>query len=259
VATEPHPVLRSYYRRDDERQSFVTTLFDTAARHYDRVCALGSLGSGRWHRENVLRRAGLRAGMRLLDVATGTGLVARSAMPMVAGPADVIGLDPSAGMLREARKTLMSPLVQGRAEALPFAADRFDMLTMGYALRHVTDLEVTFGECLRVLKPGGRLLILEVSRPRSRLGRQLLRLYIQRIVPAITHLTTGSGEAALLVRYYWDTIAECVPPETIVDVLERSGFVEVGRHVAAGMVTEYLATKPLESPRRPANLRAPRA
>ncbi len=244
MATEPHPVLRPYYRRDDERQSFVTTLFDTAARHYDRVCALGSLGSGRWHREGVLRRAGLRAGMRLLDVATGTGLVARSAMRMVAGPADIIGLDPSSGMLREARKTLTNPLVQGRAEALPFAADRFDMLTIGYALRHVADLEVTFGECLRVLKPGGRLVILEISRPRSPVGRRLLRLYVQRIVPAVTRLTTGSAEAALLVRYYWDTIAECVPPETILGVLGRSGFVEVERHVVAGMMSEYLATKP---------------
>jgi len=182
--------------------------------------------------------------MRLLDVATGTGLVARSAQGTLAGRGAVIGLDPSAGMLREARKALAIPLVQGRAEALPFAADRFDMLSIGYALRHVADLEVTFGECLRVLKPGGRLLILEISRPRSPLGRQLLGLYVQRILPAVTRLGTGSAEAALLVRYYWDTIAQCVPPETILGVLGHSGFIDVERHVLAGMLSEYVGTKP---------------
>jgi demethylmenaquinone methyltransferase / 2-methoxy-6-polyprenyl-1,4-benzoquinol methylase len=243
VATEPHPVLGTYYRRDDERQPFVTALFDTAARHYDRVCAVGSFGSGRWHRRHVLRRAGLRTGMRLLDVATGTGLVARSALDTLPEPGAVVGLDPSAGMLREARKTLAIPLVRGRAEALPFAADRFDMLTIGYALRHVADLEVTFGECLRVLKPGGRLLILEISRPRSPLGHRLLRLYVQRILPLVTRLGTGSAEAARLVRYYWDTIAECVPPETILAVLRGSGFVDAQRHVLAGLFSEYVATK----------------
>jgi demethylmenaquinone methyltransferase/2-methoxy-6-polyprenyl-1,4-benzoquinol methylase len=244
VATEPHPVLKTYYRRDDERQPFVTALFDTAARHYDRVCAMGSLGSGQWHRRRVLRWAGLRPGMRLLDVATGTGLVARSAHATLGGPGAVVGLDPSAGMLRQARESLAIPLVQGTAEALPFVADRFDMVTIGYALRHVADLEVTFGEFLRVLKPGGRVLILEIARPHSWIGRQLLRLYVQRILPRVTRLGTGSPEAALLVRYYWDTIAGCVPPQTILDVLRRSGFVDVERRVLAGMLSEYVASKP---------------
>ena len=166
-STPPHPVLDKYYSSDADRQSFVGALFDGAARHYNRIGTMLDLGSGPWYRRRVLRRAGLRPGMRLLDVATGTGLVARGAVRILGDPGRVIGIDPSRGMLREARKALASPLVQGRAEALPFRDDLFDMLSMGFALRHVPDLDAAFREYRRVLKPGGRLLLLEVSRPRS--------------------------------------------------------------------------------------------
>ncbi len=240
----PHPILKQYYGSDGERRSFVTALFDSAAGQYDRVCRLGSFGSGQVYRRQVLRRAGLRPGMRLLDVATGTGLVAQSALHTLGDPHAVIGLDPSAGMLRVARKTLGIPLVQGRAEELPFTSDRFDMLSIGYALRHVADLSVTFEEFLRVLKPGGCLLILEISRPRSVLAQQLLRVYLQRVLPLIVRLGTGGVEPKQLMRYYWDTIAECVAPETILDVLRRSGFVAVERRGFGGLLSEYVGTKP---------------
>lgn len=242
-STAPHPVLKKYYGSDGERRSFVAALFDAAAGQYDWVCKIGSFGSGQLYRRQVLRRAGLLPGMRLLDVATGTGLVAQSALHTLGEPRAVIGLDPSGGMLREAQKTLAIPLVQGRAEELPFGSDLFDMLSIGYALRHVADLAVTFAEFLRVLKPGGRLLILEISRPRSVLARQLLRVYLQRVLPLVMRLGPGSVEAEQLMRYYWDTIAECVPPETILEVLRRSGFVGVERRVFGGLMSEYVGAK----------------
>jgi demethylmenaquinone methyltransferase/2-methoxy-6-polyprenyl-1,4-benzoquinol methylase len=240
----PHPVLEKYYGREAARQSFVTALFDAAAERYDRICGVGSFGSGQVYRRQVLERAGLRQGMRLLDVATGTGLVARSALGILEEPRAVIGIDPSAGMLRQARKTVSGCLVQGRAEALPFRDDRFDMLSIGYALRHVPDLEVTFRECLRVLKPGGRLLILEISRPRSAVVRQLVRLHLQRILPLVMRLVRGGPHATLLLRYYWDTIAECVPPDTVLEVMRRSGFAAVNRRVYVGAFSEYVGDKP---------------
>src|SRR5687767_11459499 len=116
----PHPPLSRYYQHPDERPSFLLDLFDGAASYYDRLCAVGSLGSGRWYRGWVLRRAGLRPGMKVLDVATGTGLVARGAAALVEAREGVVGVDPSAGMLREARRTFAGPLAQGRVEALPF-------------------------------------------------------------------------------------------------------------------------------------------
>ena len=242
--TVPHPVLTGYYRSDAERARFVTSLFDSSARHYDRLCGLMSFGSGQWYRRQALLRVGLRTGMRVLDVATGTGLVARSALQILGDPRAVIGLDPSVGMLREARKASPAPLVQGRVETLPFSRDRFDVLTFGYALRHVTDLEIAFTECRRVLKPGGRLLVLEISRAQSRVTRAMLRLYFLHVLPALMWVSTRSTPARMLSQYYWETIDACVPPETIMEVLRRSGFVDVHRNVFGGFLSEYVAVKP---------------
>jgi demethylmenaquinone methyltransferase/2-methoxy-6-polyprenyl-1,4-benzoquinol methylase len=239
----PHPVLKKYYDRESDRRPFVNALFDSTAEHYDFVCGLGSLGSGRYYRRWVLQQSGLRAGMKFLDVATGTGMIAQGAARILGKPGAVVGLDPSNGMLRQARKVVAVPLVQGTIEELPFADDRFDFLCMGYALRHVADLGVAFRECRRVLKPGGRVLILEITLPRSPLGQRFFRIYFESVLPRVTRLSTGSAKAELLMKYYWDTIANCVPPETILSVLESSGFRDIERRVRGGLLSEYIGMK----------------
>jgi demethylmenaquinone methyltransferase/2-methoxy-6-polyprenyl-1,4-benzoquinol methylase len=243
--TAPHPILTKYYGREGDREPFVTALFDSAAKDYNRSCALGSLGSGQFYRRWVLLRSGLGPGMKLLDVATGTGLVARAATAIVRERGAVVGLDPSAGMLRQGRPAHSALLVQGTVEALPFGDGDFDFVSMGYALRHMADLRVAFTECRRVLKPGGRLLVLEISQPRSLVGGWLGRAYLERILPFAMRLA-GSAQAALLMRYHWDTIAACVPPEAILEVLRVSGFAPVERRVRGGLLSEYLGVKPPE-------------
>ena len=116
TGTAPHPVLKKYYERESDRRPFVSALFDNGAAHYDWICGLGSMGSGRFYRRWILMKYGLRAGMKLLDVATGTGLVARAATRILREPGAVVGLDPSIGMLRQAQKSLAIPLVQGIVE-----------------------------------------------------------------------------------------------------------------------------------------------
>lgn len=244
TSTRPHPVLDRYYPRESDRDSFVATLFDGAARHYDRVGHVLALGSGPYYRRNALARAGLRPGMRLLDVATGTGQVARAATRILRDPRAVVGLDPSAGMLREAQRAHSGALVRGRAEAIPLGDDVFDMLSMGFALRHVATLETAFAEYRRVLKPGGRLLLLEVSRPRSAATRWAIRVYFQRVLPRLIRLATRNPDAPLLMEYYWDTIDECVPPETILAALRQTGFVDVEHRMFVGCLSEYVARKP---------------
>ena len=150
----PHPKLGRYYKTDGDRSDFVSDLFDEGAASYEWVCRVMSLGTGGQYRKNALRAAGLEPGMRVLDVATGTGLVLRPASELSGGTSLAIGLDPSDGMLRECRKRSAALLVQGRGEALPFRDGHFDMVSMGYGLRHVADLHALFREYRRVLRPG---------------------------------------------------------------------------------------------------------
>ena len=245
TAPPPHPVLDRYYGREAERDSFVATLFDGAAKYYDRVGHVLAFGSGPYYRRNALWRAGLRRGMTLLDVATGTGQVARAATRILGGGGGVVGLDPSAGMLGQARRAHAGRLVRARAEAMPLRDDLFDMLSMGFALRHVTTLETAFAEYCRVLKPGGRVLLLEVSRPRSALIRWMMRVYFQRVLPRLIRIATRDPHAPLLMEYYWDTIAECVPHATILSALRQAGFVDVEHRMFGGCISEYVARKPL--------------
>lgn len=241
----PHPVLSPWYRTQRERAGFVAELFDRSAAHYERICGAMSLGTGARYRRLALARAGLQRGMRLLDVASGTGLVARAALQLGLSGASVTGVDASSGMLRENRRIAPLPLalVQGMGEALPFADGAFDFVTLGYALRHVEDLRAASTEFHRVLRPGGTLLILEITRPRSRVGFALARLYLRQVIPAWTRLTTRSRDAADLMRYYWTTIEQCVPPAHVLAALAEVGFREARHRVSGGMLSEYAARK----------------
>ena len=133
--------------------------------------------------------------------------------------------------------------VLGRAEQLPFADHSFDFLTMGYALRHVTSLEATFLEFRRVLKPGGKLLILEVTKPTGALPRFFFRTYFGHVYPFLARLFTRSDDAREMMRYYWETMDACVPPGTVLLALQDAGLVDVKRDTALGLFSEYTAVK----------------
>ena len=240
----PHPTLAEYYGDDGKRPAFVRRLFDHSAPSYDRIERLVGLGSGPRYRREALERAGLVQGMRTLDVAIGTGLVARQAVTLVGDRRNVIGLDPSAGMLAEARRTIGLPGVLAMGEQIPLRDASFDFLSMGYALRHLADLTVTFREFWRTLKPGGTVCILELTRPQGPRAFKMLRFYLLKVVPFLTRLTTGSKENALLMRYFWDTINACVPPPAILRALADAGFVCLRRTLALGIFSEYVGRRP---------------
>ena len=239
----PHRALRQYYAEDAERPAYVRRLFDDAAPHYEWINRVMSLGSGESYRRLALVSAGLRPGMRVLDVATGTGLVARAAARVVGPSGSVVGLDPSAGMLRECVKAMPMPVIQARGEALPFTNEGFDFVSLGYGLRHVSDLDALLQECWRVLRPGGHLLILEFSRPASRLGFWLGRLYLQKLIPTLTRLGTRNNSAETVMRYCWDTVEQSVPPELVLGAMSRAGFLGAARKGVVGIFAEYSGRK----------------
>ena len=240
----PHPTLTERYASPTAKPEYVNNLFDKGAPHYDGIVDWGFLRTGALYRRWVQRHHGLKPGDRLLDVACGTGLVAVEAAKILGTAENITCLDPSAGMLAVARTKLPASFIQGRAESLPLADNSFDFLTMGYALRHVTDLEVTFREYCRVLKPGGKLLILEVTKPRGPVAGFFFRLYFGRIYPFLSGLFTRSRDAREMMRYYWETMDACVPPETVLAALRSAGLTQVRRNTALGLFSEYTAVKP---------------
>jgi len=239
----PHPVIPARYARPEDKPAFVEQLFDAGAEHYDAVVDWGFLRSGAFYRRWAQQRHGLRPGMQLLDVACGTGLMAAAAARIL-GTADTItGLDPSEGMLAVARRRLPARFVTGRAEALPFADGAFDFLTMGYALRHVTDLQTAFREFRRVLRPGGRVLILEVTKPANQTGARLFELYFRRLYPFFARVFTRSRPTGAMMTYFWETMDACVRPGAVLEELRAAGFGQASRQRMLGIFSEYTAVK----------------
>jgi demethylmenaquinone methyltransferase/2-methoxy-6-polyprenyl-1,4-benzoquinol methylase len=240
----PHSPLQAYYACEADRREWVRKLFDRTAGDYERMERLMALGSGSWYRRRALQRGGLRPGMSVVDVGVGTGLVAREAARIVGDGTLVIGVDPSSGMIANARVPPGVRLMAGSAESVPLPQGSADFLSMGYALRHISDLAAAFLEFSRVLRPGGRVCLLEITSPRGVLRRVVLKAYMRGVVPILARWIARDRSVPELMRYYWDTIEACVPPESILNALTAAGFVDVVRYVEHGVFSEYRARKP---------------
>ncbi len=243
AALSPHRPLTEFYPASAARQEFVNELFDEAAPDYDWVSGMMSFWSDQFYRRDALRKAGLEKGMKLLDVASGTGLMIKAALELGVDPAQITGVDPSRGMLAQNKERNPVTLLEGKGEALPCADSAFDFVSMGYALRHVEDLRKLFAEFRRVLRPDGRVLILEITRPKNALALGLMRFYMQQVVPRVGWLRRRNKSTAKLMEYYWATIEECVPPSVIISALEASGFKEVKRTTTGAVLSEYSAVR----------------
>jgi demethylmenaquinone methyltransferase/2-methoxy-6-polyprenyl-1,4-benzoquinol methylase len=238
----PHGELSDYYKDESEHRAFLQRIFDDTAPDYERIEHVLALGSGRWYRRKALERAGLAPGMEVLDVGIGTGMVATEAVAIIGPAGKLVGVDPSPGMMGQVHLPGVE-LVQGMAEALPRPDASCDFLSMGYALRHIGDVTASFAEFHRVLRPGGRLVILEITRPRTAFGMSLLKLYMRGVVPWVARLAGQKKDSAELWRYYWDTIEACIAPEAVMHALREAGFQDVRQHLELGIFSEYTASK----------------
>src|SRR3990172_10963775 len=239
----PHAPLTDYYRTEQDRRAYLRRMFDDTAADYDHIEAIFAWGSGSRYRRQALVRGGLKSGMKVLDVGVGTGLFAAQACILTGNAALVTGVDPSPGMMAAGKLPETMVLLEGRAESLPFPANHFDFLSMGYALRHISDLGVAFAEFERVLKPGGRLCILEITQAQNRFGRWLLKQYMRGVLPFLARFVSRQKDTATIWRYHWDSIEACVPPEQVVAALSAAGLTQARRNLVLGVFSEYQAVK----------------
>lgn len=240
---EPHRPLTAYYETEQGRQAYLKKIFDDTALDYDRIERLMAFNTGPGYRRRALIRAGLQANMKVLDVGVGTGLLAAQACILTGDPSCVTGVDPSTGMMAASNVPEGVVLMEGRAEALPFPDNHFDFLSMGYALRHISDLSKAFAEFERVLKPGGRLCILEMTKPQSGFGTWLLKIYMRGVIPLLTRVVSKQKASKTIWLYFWDSIEACAPPERVIVTLRSAGLTQVKRHLEIGVFSEYQAIK----------------
>jgi demethylmenaquinone methyltransferase / 2-methoxy-6-polyprenyl-1,4-benzoquinol methylase len=220
----------------------VGLLFDDNAALYDRLNRVVGLGMGERYRGDVLRRAGLTPGMTVLDVGCGTGVLGAHARRLVGPTGRVIALDASHGMLGIARGKRGLEAVQAAAERLPFADASMDFVVMGYALRHLERLDPVFAEFARVLRPGGRLLMLELLPPRQYPLRHAFRAYLRKVVPwLVGRRGTERLRTRQLMDYTWMTITHAAPPPQVLHTLRANGFDDVQFSSFAQILGEYAA------------------
>ncbi|MEP0155904.1 class I SAM-dependent methyltransferase [Pseudophaeobacter sp.] len=236
-------VVGEYYESHAEKQAFLRQVFDDTAKNYEAIAKWGWFGSGDWYRREALRRNGVTSEMRVLDVATGTGQVARALMTILDDPKQIECVEPSAGMIAEAKKRVPVTFHQSTAEKLPVENQSFDFLTMGFALRHVDSLDDSFTEYHRVLKDGGKVLIMDVTVPEKAIPKALFRLYFKHILPTVAMVLTRDRNVFRLMRYYWESMDQMVPIENVLDSLRKAGFTTVEHNSLLGCFSEYVARR----------------
>jgi len=221
-----------------EKARKVRGVFDSVASRYDVMNDLMSLGIHRaWKRFSV-EKAGLRPGMEVLDLAGGTGDLTALMAPRVAPGGKVVLSDINEAMLSRGRERMLDRGLAGDqveycladAERLPFTSERFDVVTIAFGLRNVTDKETALGEMFRVLKPGGQLLVLEFSHPVPALA-PAYDLYSFRVLPAIGKLVAGDAES---YRYLAESIRMHPDQDTLRDMMAAQGFEDCRYHNLTG-------------------------
>ncbi|MEX2184394.1 MAG: ubiquinone/menaquinone biosynthesis methyltransferase [Chloroflexota bacterium] len=223
----------------------VRVMFDRIARRYDLMNLLiSAFQEPRW-RKHLVERAGLRPGGSALDVATGTGKVAADLHARAQPGATVLGVDLSPGMTAVAQERYVGraglTFVVGDALALPTEDGSFDAATIAFGMRNLPDYGQGFVEMCRSVRPGGKVLCLEIARPRSRLAR-FMRWWFDRIVPVIGRLAGQGAAYAYLVR----SVQAYPAPERIAEIMEEAGLVDVRwRGLTGGIVTVHEGTRPV--------------
>ncbi|UCC65198.1 MAG: ubiquinone/menaquinone biosynthesis methyltransferase, partial [Anaerolineae bacterium] len=240
----PLPCGPPAFADDAEKAGYVSGLFARIAPRYDLMNRLMTGGRDRAWRRTVARLAALPPGGRVLDVATGTGDIALALAERYPG-AQVVGADFSLEMMAAGRRKFAARgrigLAAGDALRLPFPDGSFDAVATGFALRNVTDVSRAFAEMYRLVKPGGRVVCLEISRPTLPLFRSLFAVYFYRVVPWLGGLVSGQKDA---YAYLPNSLTGFLTPEEVRRVMQAVGWRQVRyRRLMMGTVAIHVGVK----------------
>ncbi len=227
----------------DEKRSYVRGMFTAIAPRYDLMNRLMTLGRDGIWRRTVVRLCALPRGGRLLDVATGTGDIAYEALRL--DPTlHVVGLDLTREMMlygQGKHPGLAFPFTEGDALALPFADETFDAACSGFMMRNVTDIRLAFAEQVRVVKPGGRVVCLEITLPRTPVFGALFRFYFFKLVPLLGGIISGRREA---YTYLPHSALAFPRPAALVNIMAAAGLHDINYRLAMlGTVAVHWGTK----------------
>jgi len=246
MTTDPRPTDFGYQTvPEHEKAQRVAGVFDSVASRYDLMNDLMSAGLHRWWKRFAVEQSGVRPGDRVLDVAGGTGDLARLFARRVGARGEVVLTDINGSMLKIGRDRLLddgviAPVIQCDAEKLPFVADRFDCVSVAFGLRNMTHKDRALAEMRRVLKPGGRLLVLEFSRVWKPLA-PLYDAYSFQVLPRLGELVARDAAS---YRYLAESIRLHPDQETLKQLMEQAGLERVEYfNLSAGVVALHRGYK----------------
>jgi demethylmenaquinone methyltransferase/2-methoxy-6-polyprenyl-1,4-benzoquinol methylase len=246
-------MANEFYSPDEHRATKVNELFTRIAPRYDLINDIQSFGLHRRWKQRVIRLATVRPGERALDLCCGTGDLA---FALAEAGARVTGLDFSEEMLRVAaaksQRNLKLPIssvefIRGDAQEIPFPEDTFDLITIGYGLRNLADLNAGLRDMLRVSKPGGRLVALEFGKPDNTLWRAIYFTYLKVCLPVFGKIFSGNSAA---YGYILESLKHYPAQNGVADIMRTCGWRNVRiTNLFGGVMSIHWA----EKARQPSN------
>ena len=235
--------------KTEDKQGMVADVFHSVAAKYDVMNDLMSFGVHRLWKRFTIDMTGVRPGNKVLDLAGGTGDLTKKFSKIVGPQGKVVLADINSSMLEVGRERLTNQgyvgnveYVQANAECLPFEDNTFDVITIAFGLRNVTDKDAALRSMTRVLKPGGRLLVLEFSKPTTPLMSKAYDLYSFTALPFMGKVVTNDSES---YKYLAESIRMHPDQETLKGMMEDAGLVRVSYHnMTSGVVALHRGIKP---------------